>query len=197
MKYYYTPTLYNGLGNKAMQMYIGVNDANIITSISSSKPIIENEIIHCKGAIMPCMINAHCHLELSHLHNKIETNTGINKFITALELLKSTDANILQQAATLANTTMANNGIIAVGDISNTTATFDVKDSSTLHYHTFIELYGFSPGRAQQVFANGLALLQQYKGANVSLTPHAPYSVSTELMQLINQHCVASRKRVF
>jgi aminodeoxyfutalosine deaminase len=189
MRYYHTPTLFDGLGNVVFDVYIGVNNEGIVTSLSSTAPVATDAIIYIKGAIIPAMVNAHCHLELSYLQGKISKRTGINNFIAELETLKTNDTNTIQYHAQEAQQTMRNSGIIAVGDISNTDATFDIKAQQQLYYHTFVELYGFSPSRAQTAYTNGLELLSKLPKATASLTPHAPYSVSKQLLQLINDHC--------
>ncbi len=189
MRYYHTPTLFDGLGNVVLDVYIGVNNEGVITSLSSTTPIDTDAVIYIKGAIMPAMVNAHCHLELSYLQGKINKHTGINNFIAELEVLKTNDTNTIHQYAQVAQQTMRNNGIIAVGDISNTDATFHIKAQEKLYYHTFVELYGFSPSRAQTAYTSGLELLNKLSNGKASLTPHAPYSVSKQLLQLINDHC--------
>ena len=40
-----------------------------------------NEIEILKGMLTPGFINAHCHLELSHLKNVIPENTGLVAFV--------------------------------------------------------------------------------------------------------------------
>ncbi|MBC7412379.1 MAG: amidohydrolase family protein [Bacteroidia bacterium] len=189
MRYYHTPTLFDGLGNVAFDMYIGVNNEGIITSLCSTTPVATNAITYLKGAIMPAMVNAHCHLELSYLQGKISKHNGINDFITELENLKTNHTKTIQHHAQIAQKTMCNNGIIAVGDISNTDATFAIKEQQQLYYHTFVELYGFSPSRAKTAYTLGLDLFNQLPKGKASLTPHAPYSVSKQLLQLINAHC--------
>lgn len=193
--YYFTPTLFDGLGNVAHNVYIGVQHT-IIVSISTMAPTANSTVTVMDAAVMPAMINAHCHLELSYLHNKIEKHTGINNFIATLEQLKTNSSSIIEQHALLAQQAMLTNGIIAVGDISNTAQTFAIKQQSAMYYHTFVELYGFSPERALTAYANGITLLAQLKGCAASITPHAPYSVSNELMQLITNECTATNSPV-
>jgi cytosine/adenosine deaminase-related metal-dependent hydrolase len=85
---------------------------------------------------------------------------------------------------------MLENGIVAVGDICNTADTFAQKSGEGLAWYNFIELAGWQPGQAQQRFAAGELLYQQFAeitdAANhISLVPHAPYSVSPELWDLL------------
>ena len=41
------------------------------------------------GILCPGFVNAHCHLELSHLKGKIQEGTGIGGFIGAINRLRS------------------------------------------------------------------------------------------------------------
>jgi cytosine/adenosine deaminase-related metal-dependent hydrolase len=43
-------------------------------------PAISGTIEHYQGIIVPGFVNAHCHLELSHLQGKIPKNTGLVPF---------------------------------------------------------------------------------------------------------------------
>ncbi|MEI7801583.1 MAG: amidohydrolase family protein, partial [Bacteroidota bacterium] len=87
----------------------------------------------------------------------------------------------------IANHEMNRNGIVAVGDISNDDHSLQTKSSSSLYYHTFVEAYGFKPENAEQYFTATKNVFQKAIELKLSaaITPHAPYSVPKELMQLI------------
>ena len=95
---------------------------------------------------------------------------------------------MVTEAAIKAEEEMLTNGIVAVGDISNTNITVPIKENSAIYYHTFVETFGFLPERAEDVFNNALAVLDQFKPLPASITPHAPYSVSKDLFKLIKNH---------
>jgi hypothetical protein len=76
-------------------------------------------------------------------------------------------------------------GIVAVGDISNSTFSFAAKKDSAIFYHTFFEVIGFNPAAAEQIISDALHMQAAAKLSHSSITPHAPYSVSTKLMQAI------------
>lgn len=141
-----------------------------------------------EGIISPGFVNAHCHLELSHLKNKIPSQTGLVGFAKKIitERGKTSAAEILEKMQD-ADRYMQTHGIVAVGDISNTGESFGVKQSSSLYYHTFIELIALNPSHATSVFENGLQLLNRLNecGLTGSLAAHAPYSVSKILIQRI------------
>lgn len=169
---------------------VTVDDQGTIISVTDQPPPGTNpaSVEHLKGIICPGFINAHCHVELSHLQGKIAQRGGLVNFIKDIQQQRHADAADVEAAALKADSDMYNNGIVAVGDISNSSATIALKNSSKIYYHTFVETFGFTPERAETVFENALALAQQFKPLPCSVTPHAPYSVSKELFKLIKKY---------
>lgn len=143
-----------------------------------------------KGLICPGFVNCHCHLELSHLKGRIPMKTGLVDFVfSVVRQRKSTDGEI-QEAIRLAASEMLENGIIAVGDICNTDDTLAEKTESRMAWYHFIELAGWLPDQAQKRFSAGKLLYDRFAGItddlnHLSLSPHAPYSVSQELWNLL------------
>src|SRR4051812_4574255 len=72
------------------------------------------------GIICPGFINTHCHVELSHLKDKIAPKSGLVNFIKNVQAFRNTDEAAILAAAEQADAEMYKNGIVAVGDISNT-----------------------------------------------------------------------------
>jgi aminodeoxyfutalosine deaminase len=141
-----------------------------------------------EGIICPGFVNAHCHLELSHMKSLIPEKTGLLNFAkNIITKRRSFSGEEIAEAIEYYDQVMWENGIVAVGDISNTADTFQTKQKSRIFYHTFLELIGFDPGKANLVFASGKELQAEADRKNLksSLVPHAPYSVSTELMKLV------------
>ncbi len=143
-----------------------------------------------KGILVPGFVNAHCHLELSHLKGKIKRGQGLVTFI--LDLMrerKKSDAEEIQRAMVIADAQMHENGIVAVGDHANTTESVAVKKASPIYYHTFLELIGFDPNDASEAIEQANSKWMAYKSAGLagSISPHAPYSVSKELFLLFRR----------
>jgi len=136
----------------------------------------------------PGYVNAHCHLELSHLKNKIEEKTGLVDFILSVQKFRNTSAEEIQDAIEKAEAEMINNGIVAIGDISNTNHSFLQKSKSNLVYHTFLEALSFLPERADAAMQQMQNLKSEANNLNIkaSITPHAPYSVSQKLFSNIS-----------
>ncbi len=171
---------------------VTVDDAGKIISVDDQNSYQEKDdqpVEHLNGIICPGFINTHCHLELSHLKGKIEQRKGLVNFIKEVQKFRHADVNQINDAALQADDEMYQNGIIAVGDIANTNISIPIKAGSKLYYHNFIECFGFSPEKADQVFNKALALQKEFTPQSCSITPHAPYSVSKELFKLINDYC--------
>jgi cytosine/adenosine deaminase-related metal-dependent hydrolase len=137
------------------------------------------------GTISPGFINTHCHLELSHMLGKVSPGKGFAKFATELIPQRNyISPEEIAQVCINADAAMYANGIQAVGDISNVDLSFKAKSESKIAYHTFIELLGLNPAVAKTMFDAGAALKARAPKP-ASLSPHAPYSVSAELLRLI------------
>ena len=170
---------------------VTIDDAGKIISVTDQNASPGHPGVPIKkvsGVICPGFVNTHCHVELSHLKDKIEKHTGLVNFIKQVQGLRKTDHKKIIDAAAKADNDMYENGIVAVGDVSNTNVTVPIKAKSKLYYHSFIETFGFLPGQAQEVFDKALDLLNEFKPQSCSITPHAPYSVSKELFKLIRKY---------
>ncbi|MGZ3921915.1 MAG: amidohydrolase family protein [Bacteroidia bacterium] len=169
---------------------VTIDDFGKIISVTDNAPETkDDQIEHLKGIICPGFINTHCHLELSHLKDKLSRGKGLINFIKEIQTVRAADSAEILKAAEKADSEMYANGIVAVGDISNSNVSIPVKARSKIYYHTFVETFGFLPERAQDAFDKALSLLKEFKPQSSSITPHAPYSVSKELFKLIKKYC--------
>ncbi|UKJ08276.1 amidohydrolase family protein [Solitalea lacus] len=138
-----------------------------------------------KGILCPGFINAHCHLELSHLTNKLPQKTGLVGFIQNVQKFRNASEEEILDAIKTAESEMIANGIVGVGDISNSNHSFSQKSLRKLRYHTFVEAFGFNPANAETIY-NRSEELYKIAPQTASITPHAPYSVSKQLFELIS-----------
>ncbi|MDQ0637127.1 cytosine/adenosine deaminase-related metal-dependent hydrolase [Pedobacter sp. W3I1] len=146
---------------------------------------LDLDIIKYKGSIVPGFINAHCHLELSHLLRQMPEQTGLVEFVQRIIKSRQGDIEEIKAAMYAADQKMFENGIVAVGDISNQISSKEVKAQSKIYYHTFIEAMGFNPERADAIMDDVKGIKQAFGSLSTSIVPHAPYSVSPELFELI------------
>ena len=148
------------------------------------------QIQHFDGILSPGFINAHCHLELSHLKNKIGVNVGLQEFVKQIVAIRKVEEHIIADAIEKAEDEMFTNGIVAVGDICNTLDTLSVKEKHRLSYYSFIELYDLDPTRAYDKIKAGVIMQDAFqdKCIRAALVPHAPYSVSFNLWKLLTNY---------
>lgn len=140
---------------------------------------VTGESIDLPGTILlPGLINAHCHLELSDLPEPLPYPGSFTGWIEQLSRLKlqmspaQVTASIqkgIQQLLAGGTTTVADHASVGT----------DLKPilDSPLDYVAYIEVLGVQADRAQQFYQQALA--KQNK--NIIPTPHAPYSLLPEV----------------
>ncbi|MDR0661486.1 MAG: amidohydrolase family protein [Prevotellaceae bacterium] len=147
----------------------------------------EESVEFYNGILCPGFVNAHCHLELSSMLGSIPQYTSLFGFIQYMNSREHPKEQEQISAILKADNSMFADGIIAVGDISNTSVSFDIKVSSPISYRNFIEVYGSNSAIAESHFNRGTAVVAQamLRGLKASLTPHAPYSMSDMLLDMV------------
>lgn len=156
-----------------------------------------DDIQPLSGILSPGFINAHCHIELSHFKGMIPRHTGLVDFVQQVMARRNEKSREeKEEAMRAAQQELLESGTVAVGDICNGADSLSLKENSPLHWHNFVEISGFVDAAAQKRLENGEEILDHFT-ANVkrqtltvqrhSLSPHAPYSVSKTLFQLLNE----------
>lgn len=155
------------------------------------------------GILCPGFINAHCHIELSHMKGVIPEHTGLVEFVKQVILQRETRMpaataeeqfeklpDLKHRAMSQAAQELWQGGTVAIGDICNTTDSLELKANSKLHWHNFIEVSGFVDAVAQKRLAAAedirSSFQQRKAGSGHTLSPHSPYSVSGNLFRLLN-----------
>ena len=185
MRYLSADTIYP-LHRAPIKEGVLVLDDGLVVDLLERREGVDNLEVF-EGFICPGFVNTHCHLELSHMFRKFPEQLGLPDFINQLPRKREASVVSIQDAITAADKQMQNNGIVAVGDISNTADTFPLKLESPIYYHTFIELYAINSAKAEWVFQHGLSLQEKCQTPS-SIVPHATYSVSNLLFEKIKQH---------
>ena len=143
-----------------------------------------------KGILSPGFVNAHCHLELSHLKNRIPEKTGLVDFVFRVVTQRHFATQEIFDAMAIAENEMQQSGIVAVGDICNNTLSLHQKENRKLHYTNFIEVSGWHPDVAEIRFTKSKSYYDEFiqKNQETFLVPHAPYSISQNLWGKIAPH---------
>ncbi len=145
-----------------------------------------------KGIIVPGFINTHCHLELSHMLGKCPTGVGLIPFISHVITQRDSTYEQIQYSIQQAEQQMLDCGIVAVGDISNTTDSFAQKQKGNLHYYTFVEYFDLfqeaNTAKETEKYDAVFNTLQESATHKKSKVPHAPYSVSPQLFEQLKDN---------
>lgn len=133
------------------------------------------------GIIVPGFVNAHTHLELSHLRGAIAPGGGFAAFAQGMREQRGRFSDDERRAAAgFQDAKMWSEGVSAAGDICNGTDTFEIKRRSPVRYHSFAELFGLKadPCVAEKVCRE--AVLQRL---SATVTPHSTYSLGRDAFE--------------
>jgi len=145
------------------------------------------------GVLLPGLVNAHCHLELSHLAGRVPFDGGFVPWVEAVVDARGRYPEGDVAAATSAAIDfLEERGTVAVGDVSNTLAHVGRLAASRLDALVFHELLAWDPARAEASLAwadeRARAVAAQLRpGVGVRLAAHAPHSVSPAIFALLRE----------
>lgn len=152
-------------------------------------------------AVLPALVNAHTHIELSYLQGAVPPAPSFLDWIRPLMAARRgypdpADPRILD-AARRAIDAARRAGTGVIGDVTNTLVSAPLFEAAGMPAHLFYELLGFNAADAGALVSEARRRLEP--GTSVpasaetevsgslrrSLAPHAPYSVSPELFRAI------------
>ena len=143
-------------------------------------------------ALMPGLVNAHTHLELSYAAGAVPPASCFTDWIRQVMALRRTQpdpsAAPILAAARVAMAALDAAGTAAVGDISNTLVTVPLLNDGPLTAAVFFEVLRFRAGEADAVLedaAQRLRVVAPSPHVRVWPAPHAPYSVSATLFRAL------------
>lgn len=169
---------------------ISVDDDGTILAVSGPGEASTGDMEQYQGMIIPGFVNTHCHLELSHMKGLVKEGLGLISFIREVITRRNFDEDTILSAIAAADKEMYENGIQAVGDISNMTHTFRTKQGSPIRYYTFVEYFDMMDERQTEKFIaqydEVYRSAPQDKKDNRSAVPHAPYTMSPALFAAVN-----------
>lgn len=181
-------------GSFLKNSYLEVQNDGMIVNVVDTKGCLQERagIEFYNGILCPGFVNAHCHLELSHLLHRIEPHCGLHRFVGQVVKNRGASESDKYSAMRTADTYMQKSGIVAVGDISNGTDSFAVKKQSNIYYHSFVEVFG-TGSSADSVFQVAQLLFDTHAHTHaMSIVPHSAYSVHPRLFELIAEHARAN-----
>jgi cytosine/adenosine deaminase-related metal-dependent hydrolase len=171
-----------------------LTDQNRIVAFGPSRPNDlppSSEIDLGCVAVLPALVNAHTHLELSWMRGRIAATNDFPGWIRGVVALQrrgpeSKEADFGAVRAAIAEARATGTGLF--GDISNTLSSVAPLVAAGVPAVVFHELIGFKHERASAVIEGALrqqAVLSPGRDVRLALAAHAPYSVSPALFQAI------------
>ena len=161
---------------------------NVVVEVNASREIVsvvESESLDnmagvefYPGIMIPGMVNLHCHLELAYLRGAIEEHSGFAGFARAIGSVRNNYTREERlHAASVADSTMWQEGIEAVLDIANDDLVMPIKERSKIRYRTLFELFGLMCNSPE----SHLQMAAKYEES--STTPHSTYSLQDEVFK--------------
>jgi cytosine/adenosine deaminase-related metal-dependent hydrolase len=150
---------------------------------------------HPDSVLMPGLVNAHTHLELSHLaylsrRPSPPTFTGWIENMLAERAKVEADTEAIEEAARTVLADQRRQGVVAIADISNTGLIRTLSAAFTGRLFSFKEYLGL---RASEVEVS----LRGLRGeVNHRCTAHAPYSTHLDLLRVLKNRA-GRRNQVF
>jgi len=146
-------------------------------------------------AVLPALVNAHTHLELSYLADVVAPASRFLDWIRAVmaERRRYPDPHdsIILAAARGAIAAARGSGTGLIGDISNTLVTVPLLRDARMAARVFYELLGFNADDPDGRVRTAREAIEAAAGADgrvqLSLAAHAPYSVSPGLFEALRR----------
>ena len=190
---------------------IVLTDGKAIKAVGSGKELSKfpyDEIIDCSGKIiLPGFVNAHSHLELTGFRGKIKKGLPFTDWARkVVSIRKDITENEIATAIKDGLDELISSGVTTVGDFSQTGITAKILNERGLRGTVFLEFSGFNPEQKDEKLRQLKELLNYEIDSklithhsslitvNFGIAPHAPYSVSPELLK--ESHNFAQEKRL-
>ena len=182
--------IYTVSGKPIRNGIVGIDDeGTVVELIDPQDDIVElaGTEFH-NGIIVPGFVNAHCHTELSYMKGRLTPNTGLAGFVDQIRKIREEDEIVESLSVRNALDELHREGIVAVADICNSYLSFGPKLVSPIRFVNFVELFGLLPEKAENIieYAREVKALAELKLQDtIAITPHAPYSLSQNLWEIV------------
>jgi cytosine/adenosine deaminase-related metal-dependent hydrolase len=146
------------------------------------------------GVLLPGLVNAHCHLELSHLDGLAKKTNGFVSWVEAVVAQRASHdpGEVAQSLGEAIQRLVEETATVAIGDISNTLASVTPLSLSGLRSVVFHEVIGWDGARAAEVLKAADERWSRLDTGSASvrlaLGAHAPHSVAPELFTAMKGH---------
>lgn len=165
--------------------FVEYDDDGTIISAGTCSDVSKEEVFLEGASLVPGFVNAHCHVELSHLHGKFRKGTGMAGFIDQINALRDwAGKEVKEELVRKWMDKMWADGVSAMADISNDDSSFEVKSGHPMYTRTFLEVFGSEPHMCEGVMkeVSELKDIADKAGIDAAPTPHSCYTMSPQLL---------------
>ena len=142
------------------------------------------------AVILPGLVNAHTHLEMTGLHGRLPLDRSFTEWLVALLALRpELDGAFYTTSATKGAETLLRSGVTCVADVTASGLSLGPLKALGLRGVVFQEVLGLDPDQATERLSAAQEALRSLAAEasgsllSVGLSPHAPYSVSEPLLE--------------
>ncbi len=141
------------------------------------------------SALLPGLINAHCHLDYTDMAGQIAPTRSFTDWIKSITTLKAAWSYTEFAESWINGARMLlQSGVTTVGDIEASPELLpDVWEATGLRVYSFLEMTGIRSRRApRDILQEAVTKIDSLPAGRCAagLSPHAPYSTLPELLQL-------------
>ena len=137
------------------------------------------------AVLLPALVNAHTHLELSHLRGRVPGGVGLAPWIRLLVSARAEDPRP-GRALDEAILNLEEAGVAAIGEVTNTLAALPHLARAGIAGTLYHEVFGFSDARIAASLAAADEMLARASdpgpGLAIARSPHSVYSTNPRVL---------------
>jgi len=142
------------------------------------------------AVLLPGLVNAHCHLELSALRGRVPGGSGFGPWVTELQRVRDEiDAVEHEQAIERGVQELVDAGTAAVGDVANSLQAVPALAAAPLLGRVFHEIFGLrreqGAARLQRAVEERALHANWPDNLGYALAPHTPFTLHPETLREI------------
>jgi aminodeoxyfutalosine deaminase len=164
-----------------------VFDGATLVSVGARSTLQADSWSDTRAILMPGLVNAHVHLELSKLRGETRSGGGFGPWVSSM--MQRRDAlqpELDEEAIDAGISELLRAGTAAIGEVSNTLASVPLLASAPLIGRVFHEVFGISREAAQRMRSLAEAkrsTLTWPQNLSYTLAPHTVYSLHADLLR--------------
>lgn len=182
-----------GVGGVYSPGAVAVQDGSIVAVGELSRVAVRGaeRRTYPNAVIIPGLVNAHSHLDLSFLSKPLSFNGSFTRWLLKVGWARSqTSDEKCESAARRALESLAASGVTTVGDITTIEGGFRALRDSGLRGVAYFETFGFKQERVEGERDRLNFLLDRCSPTEkvlVGISPHTPYTVGPRLWELLKR----------